>query len=54
MVGLLGNVGGPFAAGGYEFTMEPIGVFVCNMVSNIIPTNIFQQGSSIEPKMCLL
>lgn len=46
---MLGNVEGPFAANGYKSTVGPI----C-MVSNIIATNIFQQGSQLEPEIYLL
>ena len=49
MAGLLGSIEGSFASDGYTCTVGPI----C-MVFNIIPTNIFQQGSQFEPKICLL
>lgn len=34
-VGWLSSAGGPFAADGHEFTVEPIRIFVCDMVSSI-------------------
>lgn len=47
---MLGNIEGPFTDDGYEFAMKPIGVFVCDMVYNIIPTTFFNKGPSLSLK----